>query len=139
MDPHDHLGLLLHRHRHTAAIAIAVVGDDHVAGLPGVPIQAFPAAAIRDMDLRHATCQEVIGQMQSPVIPGPARLVETAGVHQQEAPNRVGAGGRGGRGEQLAQQPEQPGIPAAQALAPGRLRDVRQPAQHGPRPEPAGR
>jgi hypothetical protein len=123
MDPHDHVGLLLHGHRHTAAIAIAVVRHDHVASLPGVPIQAFPAVAIRDVDLRHPARSEVIGQMQSPVVPGPTRLVETAGVHEQEAPGWTGAGrhGRLRHSEERAQEPEQPGITAAQALAPGCL------------------
>src|SRR5215510_903375 len=85
-------------------LAIAIGGDKHGAGLPRVPIQACPAQATRDGDLRPAARYDVISQRQSPVIPSPTGLVETAGVHLQETLGRVGAGGHEGlrRGAPLA-------------------------------------
>src|SRR5262249_59212733 len=68
--PHD-VRLLADRRRHTAAIAIATVRHNDLARVPPVPRQVFPATAVRDVYLVHPAGQEVVGQMQPPVVPVP--------------------------------------------------------------------
>jgi hypothetical protein len=85
MDPHDHVGLLADRRGHTAAIAIAAVGHDDLPGVPAIPLEVFPAMTVCDAHLVHPAGQEVVGQMQPPVVPGATRLPEGTRVDQYEA------------------------------------------------------
>jgi len=82
MDPYYYVGVLAHGRGHTAAIAVAPVRHNHLAGLPLIPRQVFPAPAVCDTDLVHPTGPQVVGQMQPPVVAGPTGLVETARIHE---------------------------------------------------------
>ena len=101
----------------------------------------FPATAVRDTHLMQPAGHEVVGQMQPPVVAGPAGLAETAGIDEEEAPGRTGHGWRGHLGDsaQFTQEPQQPVVTGAQALAPGGLRDVGEPDQDRPGTQPARR
>jgi hypothetical protein len=129
VDPHHDVCLLAHRRGHTAAIAIAAVRHNDFTSMPPISLQVFPATAVRDTDLVHPAGQEVVGQMQPPVVPGATGLAEGARVHQHEAARWAGTRQRGRlwSSHQLAQEPEQPVVADAQALTPGRLREVGEP------------
>jgi hypothetical protein len=132
--PHHAVGLLPHRCRHTAALAIAAGRHHDLPGVPRIPRQGCPATAVRHAHLRHAAGQEGLGQMAPPVVPGATRLAEGTRGHPHEAPHwgRTRPRGRLWSIHQLAQEPAQPGVTAAQALTPGRLREVGEPSQYGP-------
>ena len=126
---------------HTAALAIAPVRDDHLAGLPPLACQVFPTPPVRDTYLGHPAGSEVVGERQPPGVACPPRVVETAGIDHQKAPGWLRHRGRRrrGNGAQCAQEPQQPVVTGAQALAPGGLRDVGKADQYRPRPKAAGR
>src|SRR5262249_32203307 len=129
VDPHYHVCLLAHRRGHTAAIAIATVRHNDLTSVPPIPLQVFSATAVRDADLVYPAGQEIVGQMQPPIVPGAPRLAEGDRGHQHEAARwaRTRQHGCLWSSHQLAQEPEQPVVTGAQALTPGRLRDVGEP------------
>src|ERR671925_1227515 len=110
MDSHHHVRLLAPGRSYTAAIAIAAVSHDDLPSAPPIPLEVFPTIAVCDADLMHASGQEVVGQMQPPVVPGAPRLTEGTRVHQYEAACWAGTRPRGRLWcrQHLAQQPEQP-------------------------------
>jgi hypothetical protein len=85
--------------------------------------------------------QEIRSQRHPPVVSCPPGVPETAGLDPQEALVGPGQGGRPRlrRGAAFPEEPQPPGVPGAQALAPGRLRDVGKADQPRPRPQAAGR
>ena len=115
MDAQHDVRLLADRERHTPARPIAAVRDNHLAGLPLVPRQMFPAAAVGDLDLMQPACGQVLRQMQPPVIARPAGLAEAAGIDKHDASRRAEGqrDGRLGDGDQLAQEPQQPRVAGA--------------------------
>src|SRR5262245_20734636 len=54
--------------------------------------------AVRDTHLVHPAGQEVVGQMQPPVVPGATRLPEGTRVYQYEATRWTGPGSAGASG-----------------------------------------
>src|SRR4030095_7490045 len=110
VDPHHDVRLLADRRRHPAAIAIATVRHNDLSGVPVIPLYVFPAMAVRDAYLVHPAGQEVVGQMQPPVVPGAPGLPEGTCVHKDEAARGTGTRQRGRlwSSHQLAQEPEQP-------------------------------
>src|SRR5215831_13009739 len=92
---------------------------------------------VRDAHLVHPAAQEVVSQMQPPVVPGATRLTEGTRVYQYEAPRGMGTRQRRGlwSRQQLTQQPEQPVVTGSQTLAPCSLENVCKANQHRPRPQ----
>src|SRR4029453_12413727 len=93
--------------------------------------------AVRDAHLVHPARQEVVSQMQPPVVPGATRLTEGTRVYQYEATRWTGTRQRRGlwSSQQLTQQPEQPVVTGPQTLAPRGLGDVCKANQSCPRPQ----
>ena len=96
--------------------------------------QPLGGVAVADDHPIHAAGQQVVGQVDAPIVARPARLRQPGGVDQPDAPAPAGQGGRVGHlgGQQRPQQPAEPGAALPQALAPGGLGDVGHPDQHGP-------
>src|SRR5882672_9673916 len=82
--------------------------------------ETFGAVLIGHHDLVHTARREVVGEMDPPVIAGPAGLPQPCSIDQADpaGARRGGRRWRARRGDEFAQQPEQPSVAGAQALTP---------------------
>jgi hypothetical protein len=118
----------------TAASPSAAVRPAHRGGLPLIPPPGCPAPALRHAALGPPASPQGIGPRPPPGIPAPPGLAAGTRGHQPATARgaRTRPCRRRGSRHPLVQEPAPPVVPDAQALTPGGLCEVREPAQDGP-------
>ncbi len=136
MAAEHHIGLGRVGVRHTAAIAIAGIGDDAVARGEDKPFKVLAPVVVGDDHATQTPGSEVVVPVYPPHIAAAPDLAQTGGINESHPASGGWRTGRTG-GQQRREQPAQPGVALPQARAPSSLRDIRDLHDHGLGPERA--
>src|SRR5215210_2601567 len=70
---------------HRAAIAIAGVGHYNVPSLQLVVSEVLTTVAVSNCDVAQAPCQEVVCNVQAPLVSRASWVAQGGGIHKQDA------------------------------------------------------